>query len=200
MISTPKIFRRIYKNAIWSIEESTDQIYLTYDDGPHPDTTLPRLNLLDEFGAKANFFLIGKNAKRYPDLIREYQSRGHLIGNHSFSHLNGLKSKKRDYLEDIERCNTVFKSSFFRPPYGRMKPNFCTEIERNYQIIMWDVLSMDFHLKSAKACFQNIRNKAKPGSLIVMHENEKSKDIVIELTKMTLDYCAEKKWKYALFK
>ena len=63
---------------------------------------------------------------------------------------------------------------------------------------MWDVLTMDFELKNAKACLQNIKKKAKDGSIIVMHENEKSKDIILELTKMTLEYCKEKNWKCSL--
>lgn len=200
MISTPKILRRVYKNAIWSVEQFPDQIYLSYDDGPHPETTIELLELLDEYEAKAHFFLIGKNAERYPDLFSEYQKRGHLVGNHSYSHLNGLKASKTDYLKDIEQCNSIFQSPFFRPPYGRMNPSFCQEIEQKYQIVMWDVLSMDFKLKSAKACFQNIKKRTKGGSIILMHENDKSKNIVLELTKMTLDYCAEKKWKCSLLK
>ena len=195
MISAPQFFRRIYKNAIWSVEQSPDQIFLTYDDGPHPEITLPLLDLLDEYNAKATFFLIGKHAEKYPDLLKEYQVRGHTIGNHSFSHCNGLQRSKANYLEDIEACNQVFKSPYFRPPYGRMNPMLCKEIEKNYQIVMWDVLSMDYKLKTAKSCFQNIQKKAKGGSIIVMHENEKSKNIVLELTRMTLEFCAEKKWK-----
>ena len=92
-------------------------VYLTFDDGPIPEVTPWVLNVLQEHGAKATFFCVGKNARKYPELCRQILDSGHAIGNHTESHLNGWKTNRDDYCNDVIKCTEVVNSKLFRPPF-----------------------------------------------------------------------------------
>ena len=79
-------------------------VLLTFDDGPHPESTPLVLDLLDKFDAKAFFFVVGERVEERPDLARDIISRGHLIGNHTFSHLDIPRPEYERYRDDILRC------------------------------------------------------------------------------------------------
>ena len=195
MVKAPGILRSLYKRAVWSIPDAKQEVFLSYDDGPHPEITPALLDLLDEYQAKASFFLIGKNAKAQPHLVNEYLKRGHRIGNHSFSHRNLFFLDKKKLRREISECDAVFKSDMFRPPYGKLRPDQLSTIDAKFKIVMWDVLSKDYSGISAKKSFENVKRYAKPGSIIVLHENNKSKEIIIELSRYCLEYFQSRNWK-----
>ena len=76
-------------------------VYLTFDDGPIPEETPWVLDLLDRYGIKATFFMVGDNVRRHPELLEEVRRRGHSYGNHTMHHLQGMKTLTRRYLRDI---------------------------------------------------------------------------------------------------
>lgn len=88
----PFFYRLLFTEAIWRIlQRGKKVVYLTFDDGPIPEETPWVLDVLDRYGVKATFFMVGDNVRRYPELFEEVKRRGHSYGNHTMHHLQGLK-------------------------------------------------------------------------------------------------------------
>ena len=177
LIHPPKVVKNFFGSITWKINTDKKLIYLTFDDGPIPEITEKILLALDIFDAKATFFCVGENVKKYPSIYNEILSQGHTTGNHTYSHLNGLKTETSEYLSNIKKAAQYIESDLFRPPHGRMKTSQQNEIRKNYNIVLWDVLSFDFNNNlSNEMCFNNVKHFTRPGSVIVFHDNIKSKD------------------------
>ena len=101
LIKSPKILQRLFDDFLWKIETNEKVIYLTFDDGPHHVITPWIIDLMNQYNAKGTFFLIGDAVKRNPELYQLYKTNGHQIGNHTYRHINGLRSRKKNYLEDF---------------------------------------------------------------------------------------------------
>ncbi len=175
MVTVPVWLRMFYPSPEWHIKGDSKSVYLTFDDGPHPDITPEVLKILDEYNAKATFFCVADNVRKYPETYREIIERGHRTGNHSFHHLNGWKTGNKTYFKDIEEASRLIESNLFRPPYGKIGPNQIQVLKKQYRIIMWSVLTYDFRQSvSPQTCLQNALLGLKPGSIIVFHDSEKS--------------------------
>ena len=185
-IKTNWIIKKIFSKVIWSLPNTDNQIYLTFDDGPTPEITNWVLDQLQQHQAKASFFCIGKNIEKNPELFQKIIAQGHAIGNHSFDHLNGWKTTTEDYIENIEKCQAIIEktattknsltSKIFRPPYGKIKNTQINELKKKgYEIIMWDVLSADFDTSISKEeCLKNVVSNIRPGSVIIFHDSIKA--------------------------
>lgn len=176
-VKTPWWLKKLYNECIWDIKTKEKNLYLTFDDGPHPLATPYVLEQLKNYNAKATFFCIGKNAKEYSDVYKKIIDEGHSFGNHTYNHLNGWKEKDETYLQNIYEAKKIIESKLFRPPYGRItKFQLKQLIADKYRLktIMWSVLSGDFDKKiSNENCFLNVKKNAKAGSIIVFHDSEK---------------------------
>ena len=180
IFKTPPLIARMLPNYEWRLPTSKKEVFLTFDDGPSPHVTEWVLRRLDDYNAKATFFMVGKNVLSYPDLAREVVRNGHAIGNHTFTHLSGWTNFHRDYISEIELADAViesvigFKPPYFRPPYGRINFIATSDILKTHKIIMWDILGRDFDGElTARACIDNIIRHIKPGSTIVLHDSPK---------------------------
>jgi peptidoglycan/xylan/chitin deacetylase (PgdA/CDA1 family) len=156
-------------------------LYLSFDDGPHPEATPFVLEQLANFNAKASFFCIGKNVQLYPDIYNEIIAAGHVVGNHTQNHMNGWKNTTDHYISDIQEATKSIHSNLFRPPYGRISFAQIKALRSNpslpQDIIMWDVLSGDFDTTiNGEQCAQNVIQHAGPGSIIVFHDSAKAMD------------------------
>jgi len=173
----PSWLSKFYSSLVWSIPVKEKELYLTFDDGPHETATPFILDQLKAYNAKATFFCIGKNVKTYPGIYQRIIEEGHAVGNHTFNHLNGWKTKNDLYVNDVEAAAKYIDSKLFRPPYGRISP-FVSKLLRKklqYKIIMWQVLSGDFDETLApQKCAENVLLYAKPGSIIVFHDSIKA--------------------------
>ena len=150
-------------------------LYLTFDDGPNPETTPRILSLLDHYQLKASFFCVGENVVKYPDIYESILQKGYAVGNHSYHHLKGWETETRKYVEDVEKCSQVVKSELFRPPYGKMKHSQRRALKDKYNIIMWTVLSRDYDAKVSKEiCLEKSIKYSRPGAIIVFHDHLKS--------------------------
>lgn len=182
----PNFIQRIFPNIIWKKITDEKKIWLTFDDGPEKEVTEFILETLKKLNIKASFFLIGKNIQEFPELTKEIIKKGHIIGNHSFSHLNGFKSKNEEYIYDIELGQKLIneklveigitnKIKIFRPPYGRILPRQIKRLKENYKIVMWDVFSWDFKKNiSPEKIYNNVIDNVTEGSILVFHNNKKS--------------------------
>lgn len=177
LVKTPRVIQNLFPNFHWRVETEEPVIYLTFDDGPIPMVTPWVLDQLDAFQARATFFTVGANAKKYPDLIQDILDRGHSLGNHTMHHLDGWVSDNIPYFHDVRHCSQLVNSSLFRPPYGRIKPRQAQFLQRHYEIVMWDVLSGDFdpHLRP-EDCVTNVTRNAGPGSIVVFHDSIKAQE------------------------
>lgn len=214
------LMRKIYSSAIWRIapvpsEKRDRTIYLTFDDGPIPKVTPWVLSLLKEYKAKATFFCVGSNIEKHPELFRQIISEGHAVGNHTYHHMNGWKTKSKEYLENVSKCDSVINGDrssvisyhlhrspitgnckpLFRPPYGKMKPSQFFWLRSHYSIIMWDVLSGDFDQTISKEkCLKNVITKTRAGSIVVFHDSIKAKENLYYVLPKFLEYFSEKEF------
>lgn len=180
-IKTPRILKRLFAKYTWSFFSTQKEIFLTFDDGPIPKVTEFVLDQLHLFNAKATFFCIGDNIRKYPAVFSRIINEGHSVGNHTFNHLNGWKNSNTTYINNINKCENLLshqKTKLFRPPYGKIKRKQAKQLLANgYKIIMWDVLSADFDPTITKEkCLQNVLRNVENGSIIVFHDSIKASD------------------------
>ena len=131
---------------------SPRKLAVTFDDGPNPMITPKLLDLLDRHKARATFFVIGKFARQYPELLRETVGRGHAIGNHTESHPNLFWSSASQTRDELARCQDAIASAlnappkFFRPPFGWRNPWLAPAArELQLQVVTWTLLPGDWH-------------------------------------------------------
>jgi peptidoglycan/xylan/chitin deacetylase (PgdA/CDA1 family) len=179
VLRPPFWIRKIYPGAIWSMEE--DKLLLSFDDGPHPVYTPQILDILDKYSVKAYFFLSGQAAERYPEGVIQIIQQGHRIGLHGYQHLDGWKTPAKVWLQDWEKGKKVLEDicgysiHIGRPPYGHIPFSLRKSLSRQYTIWMWDLLLGDYDPRvNGEVLKQRIFQWARPGSIIVLHENDKS--------------------------
>ncbi|MES2813140.1 MAG: polysaccharide deacetylase family protein [Bacteroidota bacterium] len=181
-VKTNRCIKWLFSNQIWSIPNSENKIYLTFDDGPTAEVTEWVLELLKQNEIKATFFCIGKNIQNYPDIFKKVVSEGHAVGNHTYNHLSGWETSTEEYLKNTNKCDVEIcktngvKSSLFRPPYGKITPSQSKKLRNlGYKIIMWDILTADFDTTiSPEKCLENATEKVESGSVIVFHDSKKA--------------------------
>lgn len=163
-------------------------VYLTFDDGPIPDSTPWLLDTLDRYGVKATFFMVGDNVRKYPELYEEIRRRGHRLGNHTFNHLGGITVSSKRFLRNANEADRYIHSNLFRPPRGWMKNAQYIHIRRHYTIIMWDLVTRDYsrHL-TAQDVVNNVKKYVRNGSIITFHDSLRS----IDKLKTALPECIE---------
>lgn len=198
LVKTPWWLKRFYDKYIWSLPSAEKVLYLTFDDGPHPVATPFVLRLLKQYNAIATFFCIGKNVVNHPDIYHQVIEEGHTVGNHTFNHLNGWKTNDDTYMQDIAKAAQHIDTNLFRPPYGRITSFQASNLKaamkgKETKVIMWDVLSADFDIKSTnEQCLANVILAADNGSIIVFHDSEKAFSRLEYALPRVLKYYSEK--------
>jgi peptidoglycan/xylan/chitin deacetylase (PgdA/CDA1 family) len=197
-VKTPWWIKKLYPNCVWDIKTDEKVLYITFDDGPHPTITPFVLHQLKKYNAKATFFLIGNNAKKYPAVLQQILDEGHTIGNHTMHHLNGWKTNDEDYIKDIKQAEQYVSSTLFRPPYGRISKKQIASIKNiQYSIIMWNILAGDWeHTLTPQKCFNQIKNKIYPGAIVVFHDSDKAKERMEYAFPKLLEYAAEQGYSF----
>ena len=173
---------------------SKNYISITFDDGPNPDYTPKVLSLLKEHNAKATFFIIGKNAEKHPDLVREIIADGHTIGNHSFSHSNsfGFFSSEK-IIADLKKSDSVLKEitgkeiKLFRPPFGVTNPNIKKALKKTrHHSIGWSKRSLDTTNLSEEKILKRIIPNLRKGDIVLLHDSSLKSVAVLEQLLLTL--------------
>lgn len=195
-VRPPLYADRFLNKFTWKLEGG-NKIYLTFDDGPTPIITKKVLDILDEFKIKSTFFCLGRNVEKYPEIYNDIIKRGHAIGNHSYSHLNGWKTKYKEYVNDVELASHCLKTKLFRPPYGKIKPFQLRNIRKRYKVIMWDVLSGDFSKNIDNiTCLNNVIKYTTDGSIIVFHDSVKASNNLFYALPKAIEYLLSKGYKF----
>jgi len=196
LIKTPFWLPAFYPKCTWKIPNKDKVIYMSFDDGPHPDATPFVLGELKKYNAKATFFCIGNNVLKHPNVYESIFQNGHRVGNHSYDHLNGWKTETNIYIENIKAAANLIDSNLFRPPYGRITKRQIRIIkatqELPQQIIMWDVLSGDFDQNlNGEGCARNVIKHTKQGSIVVFHDSQKAWDRMSIALPIVLEYFSQ---------
>ena len=154
-------------------------VALTFDDGPHPEHTPRILKILKDKGVKATFFVIGKNAEKYPELISQIDTEGHIVANHSYSHHYFIAFFSKNRLKaDLQHCNEIIYQRlnkiprFFRPPFGVTNPRYGSALkENNLQSIGWSLRSFDTRAKNKYQLIQTVISKLHKRDIVLLHDN-----------------------------
>lgn len=173
-------------------EKQRKKVALTFDDGPHVKYTMELLDGLKERNVKATFFVVGKNAEEYPDVIKRMGEDGHLIGNHTYSHVQLNKLRDETACEEITKTSDVIKeltgnpTEYIRPPFGEWNASLECEIE--LIPVLWDIDPLDWKIMNAAAVTKKVVTKVEENDIILLHDCYQSSvdaafRIVDELTK-----------------
>ncbi|MCG2417723.1 polysaccharide deacetylase family protein [Aequorivita sp. F47161] len=210
----PKFIQRFYPERIWAFSRNKNTVYLTFDDGPIPKVTPWVLATLKKHNAKATFFCIGDNVQKHPEIFKTILSQGHSVGNHTFNHVNGWKTKTAKYVDNVLKyehvvlkllknfgienapSDTSNSKLLFRPPYGKMTSKQARILQKKgFKIVMWSIISYDYDANtSEEKCLQNVLNNIKPGSVIVFHDSLKAEKNLRFVLPKVLEFISEKGW------
>ncbi|GAA4329007.1 polysaccharide deacetylase family protein [Flaviaesturariibacter amylovorans] len=176
MVSKPRWMRKLYGPCIWELDTGRREAFLTFDDGPHPSLTPFVLDELAKYGAKGTFFCIGSNIERYPEIYARIRAEGHGVGNHTHDHLDGWRTANKRYYANVQQAAGLIGSRLFRPPHGHVTPFQVRRLRSRgyeFQVVMWSIMSGDFDPQtSAEQCFRNVADHLRPGSIVVLHDND----------------------------
>jgi peptidoglycan/xylan/chitin deacetylase (PgdA/CDA1 family) len=190
---------------LWRLKDvGKKQILLTFDDGPDESITLKVLDILDEFNAKAIFFVVGRNIHNAPEVLKEIIGRGHLIGNHTFIHSNSKQPGFITYLKDIKKCQkeiykiTQIKPKIFRAALGVISPTtiIAPKLLRlqsmQYSLVEedWRCKNIDDSIKTSRRIIENVSNN----DILLLHDNNKC---VLDILKIILPELQEKQYDMA---
>ncbi len=150
------------------------QVALTFDDGPHQTCTPALLDGLKQRGVKATFFLMGENIAGKESLVQRMQEEGHLIGNHSYRHIQMTKEGAEQACAEIEQTETLIQDitgrrpEYLRPPYGAWNEQL--ECRVNLTTVLWNVDSLDWKLQNTEQIVRRVEKDVKNGDIILMHD------------------------------
>lgn len=149
---------------------------LTFDDGPVPLTEWV-LDQLQAHGVKATFFCVGDNILKHPAIFERIKAEGHLVANHTLHHVKGFRHTTAAYLSEVDACEQLTGTRYFRPPYGQLKVSqYRALLKRGFKIVMWDVISYDYEKILPLQCLTNVLKHAREGSVLLFHDNIKAEN------------------------
>lgn len=161
-----------------SMPRREPKLYLSFDDGPHPDHTPALLDLLRLHGAKATFFLVGSQVEKYPQIVQQIVDEGHAIGNHSMTHPRLPQLSARDQLADIARADAVMarfngrRRQMFRPPNGRATvATIVNSVVKRQPLVLWSIDSMDYQLDAEQVAARLEKLTVRGGDILLFHDD-----------------------------
>jgi len=197
---TPQLLKWFYPSLVWDKQVSDNSIFITFDDGPHPEITPWVMDELDKHGFKATFFCIGDNVRKYPETYAQVIERGHHTGNHTFNHLRGFQTDNQVYYENIAQCAELVQSKLFRPPHGHLTPSQVSYIKQHYNIIMWSLLAEDWNpTLDVQLKLDLMTSLTKKGDIVVFHDSLKAQKNLEVLLPQYLNFLKEQNFNSMLF-
>jgi peptidoglycan/xylan/chitin deacetylase (PgdA/CDA1 family) len=192
------IAQRLYPYATFRTGRA---VYLTFDDGPIPEVTPQVLEILDRYGVRATFFMVGENIDKHPDVFHQVLAAGHHIGNHTYNHLKGWKTPFREYMANVAKWEEAAERNYphgysapvlnrFRPPYGKATLRQRMALHKlGYRLIYWDILTRDYEAtRTPDEMFRQIRRHVRPGSIINFHDSLKSNERMLQVLPRVIEF------------
>ena len=178
-------------------QQAKPAVYLTFDDGPIPEVTPEVLAILERYGVKATFFMVGENIDKHPEVFEQVIRAGHSIGNHTYNHLKGWRTPFENYLANVQLWEEVANSQqlianshLMRPPYGKATLRQRIALHRlGYRLIYWDILTRDYEsTRTPEAMLAQIKREVRPGSIINFHDSLKSNERMLAVLPQAIEW------------
>ncbi|KPL05981.1 hypothetical protein AMJ86_10230 [bacterium SM23_57] len=177
-LTPPQTLEILFPKIIWRGPSNDNAIYLTFDDGPHPDTTPRVLDILSDHDIHASFFLLGSCIPNKESIVEQTLNEGHLIANHGFSHKKlGMSSPRSIIKEILDTENLLIENGWsyhklFRPPFGHFRPGMRKIVGKiGYRLVMWSIMPGDYRPIEPDRLLHRTLSVLKPGSIIVLHDH-----------------------------
>lgn len=157
-----------------AIPQDEKKIALTFDDGPHPQFTEELLDGLKERGVQATFFVTGEHAELHPDIIKRMSEEGHVIGNHTYSHIQLTSANRETFKQELIKTNQILEEItgeevlYVRPPYGTWDKSF--EAELNMFPVLWNVDPLDWCSSDVSGVVRKVLKNSDENDIILMHD------------------------------
>lgn len=161
-----------------SADVSRKKVAITFDDGPNPDYTEMLLAGLKERGVCATFFLLGKEVEKYPEIVEDIHADGHLIGTHSYEHVNLKNLSDEAAIEQVDKTNRAIHEitgeypEYIRPPFGCWKCNL--DYETTMIEVLWDVDPLDWKTSNSDVIAKRVVDKVEENDIILLHDATES--------------------------
>ena len=200
-IEQPAVYLRwLYPKAYWRMDRRQRAVYLTFDDGPIPESTPFLLDTLRHYGVKATFFVVGDIVRKYPDLFQQIRDEGHQVGNHTHNHISGFRHSLRDYSYNVEKANAYIHSHLMRPPHGWMRLPQYAWLSRKYKVVMWDVVTRDYSKwMTAQGIVNNVMRYTRNGSIITFHDSLKAIDKLRTALPQSIEWLQQQGYEFRIF-
>ena len=188
---------RLMEQELMEQSQAHPEVALTFDDGPSPKYTPLLLDGLKERNVRATFFLLGKNVKENQELEQRMQAEGHLLGNHTYNHVQLNKIPETTARQEILKTNNeIYEATgkypeYMRPPYGAWKKNMelCVEMLP----VFWDIDTLDWKSQNVDAILKAAGEEPEDGSIILMHDEYQTS---VEAALLIIDRLKEKGYEF----
>ena len=188
---------RLMDQELMEQSQAHPEVALTFDDGPSPKYTPLLLDGLKERNVRATFFLLGKNVKENQELVQRMQAEGHLLGNHTYNHVQLNKIPETTARQEILKTNNeIYEATgkypeYMRPPYGAWKKNMelCVEMLP----VFWDIDTLDWKSQNVDAILKAAGEEPEDGSIILMHDEYQTS---VEAALLIIDRLKEKGYEF----
>ncbi len=196
----PTFFRNLYPKALWRMDPNDRSVYLTFDDGPIPVITPWVVELLERYGIKATFFMVGDNVHKFPQEFMQVVEAGHRVGNHTYNHVKGLFTSTKDYIDNVDQADAFIHSNLFRPPHGFLRNAQYRELSKRYQFVMWDLVTRDYSFRLyGEDVLANVKRYTRNGSIITFHDSMRSESNLRYALPRSLDWLLEQGYTFKIF-
>ena len=188
---------RLMEQELMEQSQAHPEVALTFDDGPSPKYTPLLLDGLKERNVQATFFLLGQNVKENQELVQRMQAEGHLLGNHTYNHVQLNKIPETTARQEILKTNNeIYEATgkypeYMRPPYGAWKKNMelCVEMLP----VFWDIDTLDWKSQNVDAILKAAGEEPENGSIILMHDEYQTS---VEAALLLIDRLKEKGYEF----
>jgi peptidoglycan/xylan/chitin deacetylase (PgdA/CDA1 family) len=179
------------REVLWSVRSSTRVVALTFDDGPHPATTPALVDLLDRYRARATFFLIGVNASRHEDLVRQIVDSGHELGNHLLSDYPSILLSATEFQAQLLGVDATLRRfgtvRYFRPGSGFFTPRMLRiAADSGYRCALGTISTLDINSRNPQSVARRIAGKVRPGDVVVLHEGSPDRTRIVTVVESLL--------------
>lgn len=187
-------------DVLFYVESAEKRLALTIDDGPHPEVTPPLLDVLRRHGVRATFFLLGENARRYPELVERIREEGHELGNHLMRDRPSILLRGGSFVSELEEAEGILELDedprWFRPGSGWFTPWMLRNLDsRGYRCVLGSLYPHDTKLRWVPGIQWLLRRRAFPGAIIVLHDGERDRTRTFQVLEGLLPEWAEQGWK-----
>ena len=188
---------RLMEQELMEQSQAHPEVALTFDDGPSPKYTPLLLDGLKERNVRATFFLLGQNVKENQELVQRMQAEGHLLGNHTYNHVQLNRIPETTARQEILKTNNeIYEATgkypeYMRPPYGAWKKNMelCVEMLP----VFWDIDTLDWKSQNVDAILKAAGEEPEDGSIILMHDEYQTS---VEAALLLVDRLKEKGYEF----